>query len=235
MEAPTIQQLQERLHAAQAAARRLRSQAFVPYAPAVAGECLRPITLDSYNLLVAWENAYVCGGPRDFTALFQFIWAHHPAFGQFATVERQRVLRRVVRALQPRHPVLSAWAAVLCPLSRLARFCLGRFIEAPAAALESAADEEVCRLVAEAIGEFPTDRKGAPGEPLPFALQAQILGLMAREFAMPFQVTRALPLKELSQHLREAAWVASKGRAMLLTPDEAAVWHDYEAAHEKKP
>lgn len=198
------------------------------YHPVVAGQALLPVTLDTYNVLVAWENPFVCGGSCDFTALFQFIWAHHPDFGQFNPAGRRRVLRAVLRALAPRHPVRNIVCRTLAPLGW--RF-LSRWCEPTPAELEQAAIEECQRLVTEAIGQFPVERSSAsdtaPSEPLPFSLQAQVLGLMRRELGVPFAETRALPLKELSQHLREVSWVASKGRAMLHSPEEARVWTDY--------
>jgi hypothetical protein len=218
--------LRGRLAEAQASARRLRSEAYVRYTPVVAGQRLEPLTLDRYNQLVAFENAYVVGGAPRLEDLLGFVWVCSPGFGQFAEAARRDCYRRVLRALQPRHPVLGPVAAILCPLSRLVRAWLARFIGPTGADLLAEADAEICRLVVEAIGEFP--RSAGDDEPLPFAFQAQVLNLLRRELGVPFAEARALPLKELAQHIRELVHVASKGRAPLLTREETAVWLDYE-------
>lgn len=235
MDQAILTDLRERLASAQAKARRLRCEAFVRYSPSVAGVHLLPLTLDSYNLLVAWGNPFVCGGPIAFTDIFQFIWAHHPEFGQFASSARRRVLLAVTRAMQPRFPTLSSIARVLAPFPRL--HWLARFIEPSSEDLLQAAIDECSRIVVEGIGEFPTDHRscdstGPASEPLPFGLQAQVLGLMCREFGLPFSATRSMPMKELGQHLREVTWVGSKGKALLLTPEEVRIWDEYHAVLE---
>lgn len=221
-----VLQLRARLAEAQAAARRLRSEAYVRYTPVVAGQRLAPLTLDRYNQLVAFENAYVVGGSPTLDDLLGFVWVCSPDFGQFAEAGRRDCYRRVLRALQPRHPVLGPVAAILCPLSRIARSLLARFICPTGTELLTEADAEIQRLVVEAIGEFP--RGDSADEPLPFAFQAQILNLLRRELSVPFDEARALPLKELAQHIRELVHVGSKGRAPLLTRAETAVWLEYE-------
>ena len=234
---PTLADFRARLAAAQANARRLRAEAFVRYQPEVAGHVLAPVTLDTYNLLVGWENPFVVGGECDEVALHQFIWCHSPDFGQFAHAARRRSLRRMLVALHPRHPFRGGLARFAAPFGA-ARGLTGWFArrlrpwcEPTAEELAAAAIAECQRLVAEAIGEFPTSRPGpeaAPVEALPFALQAQILNLLRRELGLPFAETRALPLKELAQHLRELTWTASGGKAALLTPAEASVWAEYQ-------
>lgn len=222
-----LESLRGALAEAQANARRLRSEAFVRYVPVVAGVRLEPLTLDRYNRLVAFENAYVVGGSPRVEDLLVFIWVCSARFGQFAEAERRACYRTVLRALRPRHPVLGPVARVLCPLSGLWRRLLSGFICEDEASLLQEADGEVRRLVAEALGDFPRD--DSKGEPLPFAFQAQILNMLRRELGVSFDEARALPMKELAQHVRELVHTASRGRAQLLTPAEARVWLAYEA------
>lgn len=233
-----LQDLRDRLAAAQAQARRLRCEAFVRYTPIIAGQRLHPLTLERYNHLLAFENPYVTGGPATLEDLCAFVWIMHPDFGQFAHRARRRVLRATLRALQPRTPRLTALARLWLPVlhrrpglfARLLRAALRPLAARPTAAeLLATASETAAHLITTALQDFPTD--SAPdGQPLPYALQAQILNLMRRELGLPFAETRHLPLAELAQHLREILHRATEGKAPLMTPAESAVWRDYLAA-----
>ena len=242
-----LQTFRDRLIAAQEAAAKLRAEAFVRYSPVVCGQALRPLTLETYNLLVCWRNPFVCGGAVTFDAIFQFIWAHHPAFGQFAHEDRHEVMRAVVRSLEPRFPTLGAVSRLVIPVIAKKRwwvripcsFAFQRFITPTYEERVAEAINEIRRIIHEGLAEFPTetrtaaDKSGAPGEPLPFSLQAQVLALMRRELGLSFDETRHLPLKELSQHLRELTWTLSRGKAVLMTPAEATVWREYLDAETK--
>ena len=216
---------------ARAKARRLRCEAFVEYSPVVAGQRLRPITLDTYNELLAFENAFVTGGAPGFEDIFGFIWIHHPDFGQFAAKARRRCLRQVMRALEPRWPIMSMVARVLAPLPRFG--WLRGWIEPTPNELATEAAEEINRLLTEALCDFPSG--SGDGEPLPFGLQAQILNLMRRELQIPFAETRRIPLKQLAQHLREIVHTNSQGKALQLTAEEAAIWRAYLASLQPAP
>jgi len=229
-----LQHFRDRLEKAHANARRMRSEAFVRYSPIVAGQRLTALTLDTYNLLIAWENPFVVGGICEFHHLAQFVWAHSPEFSQFNDEARKLCVRNLALALLPNNPNLSDMARALSPLPKMN--WLARFIEPTAKDLETAAIEECSRIVSEGIGDFPTDKaeskEEAPSEPLPFPLQAQILNTMRRELGVPFSETRSMPLKELAQHLREMTWTASKGKSTMLTTEESEVWADYQAWRE---
>src|SRR5688572_18063262 len=102
--------LSVQLEHAQADARRYRCEAFVDYSPTVAGETIRPITLETYNALIAFGNAFVTGEAIGFDDIANFVWLHHPSFGQFNREEKAQVTRRVFDALRPRFPALNAAA-----------------------------------------------------------------------------------------------------------------------------
>jgi hypothetical protein len=221
----TLDHFRARYASAQAEAREARAAAFVRYEPVLAGQVLAPITLERYNLLVAFGSPFVVGGPQTVEDLLVFLWCLHPGFSQHDAAARRACYRAALRALQPRWPVLNAIARTVAPFSPRLRRLLRPFLGPTAAELEIAAVEEARRLVAEAIGEFP--RGSDDGEPLPFAMQAQVLNLLRRTLAVPYAEARELPMKELAQLLREAVHHASEGKAPLLTPAEAAVWRDY--------
>lgn len=219
------------LHEAQARARRLRCEAFVNYAPILAGTAIRPITLESYNHLLAFESPYVTGGEPGLEDMFAFLWVHHPDFGQAHDRARRCALRAFLRHVTPRWPTLNGFIRFLAPFPRF-RF-LRRFIRPTHAERVAEVDAEIRRLLTEALGEFPSGP--ADETPLPFSFQAQVLNLMRRELHLTFAETRALPLKQLAQHLRELIHTASAGRALLLTPEEAAIWRDWLDSFDRKP
>lgn len=201
----------------------MRCEAFVNYAPTVAGERLRPITLDSYNALVAFGNAFVTGEGIGFEDVANFVWLHSPAFGQFAREEKAQTTRRVARALTPRFPTLNLLAAFFSqfPRFRFLRHC----VRPTEGELFMAAVAEIRRLLIEATGDLPTS--DGEGEPLPFAFQAYVLNVFRRDLGMAFDETRAIPLKQVAEHFREILHHASGGKAILLTRDEAAIWREY--------
>jgi hypothetical protein len=220
--------LSARLEAAQERARRFRCEAFVEYSPIVAGEKLRPITLETYNALVAFGNAFVMGTEIGFADIANFIWIHHPRFGQFNRKEKARVTRRVFDSLRPTFPNLNAAARVL---SQFPRFrILGRLTTRSESERVTEAADEIRRLIIEATQDLPTgDEKG---EPIPFAFQAYMLNLFRRELGMSFDETRAIPLRQLAQHFREVLHNSSKGKALLLTASEAEIWREHLARRE---
>lgn len=218
-----------RLAAVQAESRRLRLEAFVPYAPLLCGLRLRPITFPSYLTLLAWRNAFVTGGPVELKDIVQFVWCHHPAFDQFAPAARRAVARRVDRCLRPRFPTLNQLVHFFSPLPRFR--WLARFRRPTEADRTAAVVAEIRRLVREALHDFPAAGGEEDEAPMPFALQPQLVSLLMRGHALPFaeavrQVTQ-LPLKELLQYIREILHRLSHGKDKLLTPEEARVWADY--------
>jgi hypothetical protein len=221
----TLEHFRERLAAVHAAQRQARSEAFVPYVPVLAGQRLEPITLDRYNRLMAFGSPFVCGGPRSLDDLLVFVWILHPSFSQFDHRARRACYRASLRALRPRFPVLNALARLLAAHPRLR--WLDRFTVPDSEQRLTDAMAEASRLVREAVAEFP--RASEEGEPLPFAFQAQTLNLLRRELGVSFAEARALPMRELCQHVRELLHHGSRGKATMLTSAEAAVWRDYEA------
>ncbi len=205
---PAIAAFRARLAAAQAAARSLRLAAFVDYEPLVCGLRLRPVTLRTYTLLLAWRNAFVVGGPVTIKDIVQFVWAHHPRFSQFAERDRARVQRQCFRALH-----------------------LGWFRRRYSPAAFTAAIAEIRRIVHEALADFPAGSDDA--EPLPHALAPQLVSLLLRghpgalDFTAACHLVNTLPLARLMQFIREILHRLSQGKDALLTPDEARVWHDY--------
>lgn len=219
--------LAERLRAAQEKARRARCEAFVEYDAMVAGERIGPITLETYNSLIAFENAFVTGGSVGFDDIANFIWVHHPRFGQFNRAEKKRVTRRVFSALRPAFPTTNEVVRLLAQFPRLRVL---RCVVRPSAEERVAAVvTEIRRLLAEATDDLPTSDVG--GEPIPFAFQAYVLNLFRRTLGMPFEETRRLPLRQLAQHYREIVHRESKGKALLLTREEAAIWREYLGGH----
>jgi hypothetical protein len=235
---------QQRLAAAQARARTLRHRSFVRYKPFVAGHTLEPITLESYNRLLAFENAFVAGGPISFNDIAVFVWVHHKDFGQFSSA-RGPVIRSVWRALNPKFPALNFLLAVFLPLMPYRRMSAGRplsWIMAPVrrlmvslvrpthAARVATAVQEIRRLLDEALFDMPPPEDGMDGascEPAPYAFQAQLLNLFRRHLGMTFEETRRIPLCELAEHLREIIDSTAHGKKPLLTPEEAAIWREH--------
>ena len=213
--------LAEELKRAQETAARARAEAFVDYAPTVAGETLRPITLRSYATLVATGNGFVTGAPLSFNDLVNFVWIHSPQFGQFNRRAKRRLTRRVFFRL---NPLLSWFNEGARIAATFPRFRWLRHLAGPTAhELQSEAVAEAARLIAEARGDFPTSDSDS-GEPAPFATQAHILNLFRRELGMTFEETLSIPMKQLTQHYREIIHHSSRGKAVLVTPAEADVW-----------
>ncbi len=206
---------------------RLRCEAFVDYTPEVAGVRLRPITLASYNRLLAFQSPFVLGGPVDFAAVFVFVWVHCPEFGEFAVKAKGRALRRLYRAMHPRWPHLNLFA----------RF-VGQFpgwrwayrMSVPTAEERFAeAVGEIRRLLNEAMHDFPLasddDRNRGSS---PVTLQAQLLNTFRRELAMSYAETEALPMKRLVQLLRESVYHKTGGKGLsLITRTEAALIREH--------
>lgn len=213
----------ERLALAQAAARRTRCEAFVNYAPTVAGEVISPITLASFTALQATQNGFVTGEGAGLIDIVNFIWIHSPDFGQFRRAEKRRLTRRVVDALSPAFPAINGAVRVLMQFPRLRAL---RWLARPTGEeLAAEAAGEIMRLLYESKGEFPTSDN--PGEPLPFAQPAHFLNLFRRELGMSFAETNALPLKQLAQHYRELVHTGSQGKTLMLTAAEAEIWREH--------
>lgn len=231
-----------RLAAVNATTRQLRIAAFVDYAPFVCGIALQPVTLRSYNLLLGWNNAFVSGGAVTAKDIAQFVWLHHPEFGQFAEKSRRRVFRQIDSALRPALPGINALAHIFFPLvagvaarrrfpvilSPLA-FILRRIVRPTAEERYHAAVAEIRRILNESLHDFPIS--GDEDDPLPYALSPQLVSLMVRGYGLEFETARRLvselPLKELLEYIREVVHRFSKGKDKLLTAAQARVWEDY--------
>ena len=213
----------DRLKAAQAAARRVRTEAFVAYRPTVAGIVLNPVTLGSYNALNAFGNAFVSGRSPALADVINFVWLHHPDFGQFHRDEKRRISRRVDCALTPHFPVLNEFLRIVCTFPRF-RF-LRHLVRPSALDLQGEAVLEITRLIEEARGDFPSGEEA--GEPNAFSIHAHILNLFRRELGMTFAETLALPLKQITQHYREIIHHSTHGKALMLTRAEAEIWREH--------
>lgn len=223
MNPPTTPTRAERLAAVHAASRALRCEAFVDYAPTVAGIRLRPITITSYNLLVATRNGFVTGAGVGVLDIINFVWVHHPAFGQFAHADKRRVSRAAYAAVCPAFPAINALVRVAMTVPRFR--WLRWFARPTAEERVEPITREIVRLLTEARGDFPTGDDG--GEPAPFANQAHLLNLFRRELGMTFAETSALPMKQVAQHYRELIHHATAGKAVLMTPAEAEIWREH--------
>lgn len=204
---------------------RLRCEAFVDYAPEVAGVQLRPVTLASYNRLMAFQNPFVCGGPVDVGAVFVFVWAHHPEFGQFAKDAKQRALRRVYRALHPRAPNINTFVRFACQFPGWR--WLRRFARPTADERFGEACAEIRRLLDEALHDFPL-RDDDDRESPPVSFQAQLLNTFRRNLSLSYAEIESLPLKRLVQLLREDVYHRSNGKGLsLMSRTEAAIWREH--------
>lgn len=189
----------------------LRAEAFVNYIAEIGGIRLRPLTLATLTILQAWRNPFVLGLPgADFNAVFQFIWVHHPDYGQFAAEQRESVLQQ--------------FRASLGDKSHLAE----RLEESAAT---------VRRLIDEAMHDFPG--ADPDSSPAPFSLHPSIVNLLMRGYDLSFAEANALmetlPLKQLVQYMRESLHRLSNGRNKLVPRSEAAVWSDYLAWCDNQP
>jgi hypothetical protein len=224
------QTLSQRLAEHRTALGRLRAEAFVDYAPEVAGVTLRPMTLATFNRLLAFESPFVCGGPVDFRAIAVFVWVHHPLFSQFAVRSKERALRAVWRALHPRAPHLNLFLrfAAQFPGWRWLR----HWTRATAEERMAEAIMEIRRLVDEAMHDFPLPSDDARDLP-PVTLQAQILNSMRRNLDMTYQETEDMPLKKLVQLVREDLYFRANGKTMaLMSRQEASIIREHLQARE---
>lgn len=213
---------------------RLRCEAFVDYTPEVAGIRLRPVTLASYNRLLAFQSPFVLGGSVDFTAVFVFAWVHHPEFGEFAVKAKRRALRRLWRALHPRWPHLNLFARFV------GQFPGWRWVyrmSVPTAEERFAeAVAEIRRLLEEAMHDFPLSSDDEDKrQPAPVSLQAQLLNTFRRELSLTYAETESLPLKRLVQLLRESVYHKTGGKGLsLITRTEAALIREHLANRESQ-
>jgi hypothetical protein len=229
-----INNFPSRLAAARDRANLRRCEAFVDYAPTVCGLRLRPITLASYNQLVAFQSPLINGEAVDLEAVLVFVWLHHPDFGQDAHAARRRVFRAAFRALRPRYPNFNTLVHMVSGLPQFR--WLRRFRRPTAEDLFSEAAAEIRRQITEALEDFPReqaepiDERGQPKlkpDGPSVALLAQILHLFAREYRLSPQQTEALPMRRVVQLLREC-YVASGAKGIaLMHPEESRVWREY--------
>lgn len=233
----------DRLKEVRARGARIRSEAFVDYSPVVCGLTLNPVTLASYNRLIAFDSAFTSGGPVSLEAVLGWVWVHHPDFGAHATKAKRKVYRKVWRSLNPRFPHWNAFLHLVSVFPRwrwVARFCQptaqDRFTEASA---------HIRHLMSEAMAGFPgpeTDRhdveedddgpklsrkRGYEASPA-IAFQAQILNTFRRTYGMSYAETESIPLKRLAQLWREHLFVTlgDKTGLKMMDPEEAALWRE---------
>lgn len=216
------------LEAAQARAALRRAQALVDYAPTLCGLRLRPVSLDSHNALLAFENGFVTGAGITLVDVVNFVWLHHPEFGQFNRAAKRRVTLAVARwhyrGFHRTNDFLRS-----CACFPGLRWLSHRWVTRSTVATRiTETITEIRRLLTEALVDFP--KGDDEGEPLPFSHPVYILNTLRRRLDIPHAETRALPLKFVAQILRECVHHASDGKALLLTAEEAAIWADDLAA-----
>ena len=222
--------LAEKLERTQAEIRLARCAAFVDYRPTVLGVTLNPITVGSYNRLIAFESPFVVGGPVDFGAVFAFCWLHHPSFGQGAETQRKRLLRSCWRAVTPRCENLNLFVHIA---SQFPGFrWLARFRRKTAAARLAEAIAEIRRLMDEALNDFPRGDEDAPAAPV--AMHAQLLNTFRRSLSVDYAEAEAMPLKRAVQLLRETMHAAGGKGLSMMHPREAAIWSEHIARQQAK-
>lgn len=213
-----------RLARLQAEQRVARDEAMVDYQPIVCGMVLLPVSLMSMSRLRAFGNAFVTGAPASFEDIANFVWIHHPDFGQFAREKKEAVTRACWRALHPRWPLLNAIGHLYVTSKRFR--WLRRFLVPTAATRYAEAIDEIRRLLEEAWRDFPM-ADDENGEPVPYAFEAYILNAFRRELHMDFETVRAMPLRRVVQHLREIIHHSNPKTMTLMTRAEAAIWRDH--------
>lgn len=239
----------QQLNEVRARGARLRCEAFVDYAPVVCGMTLNPVSLGSYNRLIAFQNAFAVGGPASVEAVLSWVWVHHPDFGQFAVKAKQRVFAAVWRQLHPRFPNFNAFVGIVSMLPRW-RWMRRWRVLTHAERFEAAVDH-IRHLMQEALYGFPTpetadmeriDREEREADrlenggrglevarfeaPPAIAFQAQVLNTFRRDYGMSYAETEALPLKKLAQLWREHLWTSAPDKTglKLMDPEEAKLW-----------
>lgn len=242
----------ERLAEIRARSAKLRCEAFVDYSPVVCGLTLNPVTLASYNRLVAFENAFAVGGPISLEAICVWVWVQSPEFWQLAEKAKRRTFAKVCRALTPRFPVTNLFLHMLTVLPRFKRFA---WLASPTKQQRAdAAVETIRHLMNEALYGFPSpdatretdeeerelerqEMERETGKPIPkerarfdaapsVALQAQMLNTFRRVYGMSYSETESIPLKKLGQLWREHLWQSSGDKTGLrfIDKEEAALW-----------
>lgn len=209
-----------------------RASAFIRYVPVVAGIRLRPVSLLTRERVIAFG---VDLGRGNFEDLADFVWLHHPAFGQFAWFRRFLVVASLRWRLTPAWPrfgtflvfagKLLSWGAtwrraVFFPV-RLAAWLVtfGR----PCSSRErlAVAMAEARALWGRANFDWPMgDDSGAAPDPLCSFAAAILHAVKGRHPALSSAEILAWPLVELVQWWR--ALLAEKDpRAALLNYEEA--------------
>lgn len=221
--------LGDRLAALQAQQATERAAAMVsPTLTIAPGLDLPPITLATWSRLVAFSSPFVTGGPITFTDLANYLWIHHPRFGQpldRATTRAKRDLtRRLHRYLEPRWPHLEAALRLWSLHPKFPRW-LRRRLGPNRGQRQADLIATIRQHIAAAWGDNPRATSADDGTPLPCAREAYIKNLFRRELGLSFAETAALPLAQIVQHER-ALLVAHKGPhdLALLTREEEQIW-----------
>ena len=204
-----------------------RDEAMVDYSPVVCGLHLVPVSLHSLSRLRAFRNAFVTGSAPTFEDVANFCWIHQPDFGQFNRLGRRRVYRHCWRALH-----VPACLEGINAVARLFAFApqfrwLRWFTVTPSHERFEGAVEEIRRLLTEALHDYPTAGEDGDGAPIPYAFEAYILNTFRRELGMPFEEVRAMPLRRMTQHLRELIHHANPKSLALMTKEEAEIWKEH--------
>lgn len=213
----------ERLAEAQQEAAQARATAFVAYTPEVCGFRLKPVSLDSFNALDAFQNAFFHGGAIKFEDIANFVWIHHPEFGQFNRAKKTEVTCAVYRYLTPHFSRLNelVWFASVLPRFRWMR----HFRRVRSSERQAETIDEIRRLMTEATADMPGggDSENGDKKPIEFSFQAYLMNTFKRHLGISFEDTRTMPMRQLAEHYREILHHVSNGKALLLTRKEAGI------------
>ena len=204
----------------QARQSRSRDESCIDYLPTVAGIVIEPISLKTMGRIRAMGVGMAEG--IDIEAVAKFVWCCHHRFGQFNVEERRKVYGEVIKALRPRYETFNGIGYLYASLPRFA--FLRRFLTPTAAARLAEAAEEMQRLLAEAWKDWPS---GSGGDPIPLSSEIYFTTMVRRELGLSFDEIRSMPLRRLSQHLREIIHRSDPKSLALLTKEESAIWEEH--------
>lgn len=214
--------LQQRLTAAAAAATLRRAEAWVAVRPTVLGISLRPLSLATFDLLVASGNAFVTGRSPVLADVRNFILFHSPSFDPDSPEtslaklpSRIAIAWRTSRALCPPRP----------PFRRCKAVTAERFLRAIS---------EIRALLDAAWADaLPpadlTDESAPPPSRVAAALHAQFADMVARDYRLwPFaQPLRHMPIAQLHQLARCSDRAALGAGATYYDRDEYAAMREF--------
>lgn len=152
-----------------------RARAFVDCPDYALGIELQPITPKTWTMLHATGNRLICGGQPLEGDIRNYLWFHSPLFtdtGRFAKWRKWRALLRFNIMLHKKRSV--EWYTA----------CLALM------------ETDLKRIIHEALADAPTGGKSTSPGP---CMEAQFIGLFAKEHGWTPEYTRVQPLRKLFQ------------------------------------